>query len=107
MRKPSYLLPQSCKPLLLSVSVDVRANDEGDDVEERYPSLFREEFLGEGEGKRRRDPTDFHNRQEAGSNSRANLMPGSSTSDHSHRSKIDGVLNWSNLIDISKDSFQR
>jgi hypothetical protein len=106
MRKPLYLLPQSCKPLLLGVSVDVRADDEGNDVEKGYPSLLREEFLGKGECKRRRDPADFHNRHETSSNSRANLMPGSSSSDHRHRSKIDGILNRSNLVDISKEILQ-
>lgn len=47
----TYLLPESGKPLLLGVSVDVCANNKGNDVEEWYPRLFGQEFLGESKSK--------------------------------------------------------
>lgn len=43
------LLPQSRKPLLLGVGVDICANNEGNNIEEWHPSLLRQEFLGKGQ----------------------------------------------------------
>jgi len=40
------LPPQSSKSLLLGVLVDICSNDEGHEVEERYPGLLGQELLG-------------------------------------------------------------
>ena len=54
------LLSQSCEALLLGVGVDVCTNYKGNDVEEGYPGLLRQELLGEGESQRRGAPADLH-----------------------------------------------
>ena len=87
------------------MGVNICTNDKGNDVEKRHPSLFRQKLLRKGESKRRCNPADFHDRHETSSHGRTDLVPGSSTSNYGHRSKIDGVLNWSYLKDISKEDF--
>jgi hypothetical protein len=54
------LLSQGSQTLLLGVGIDVCTNDKGNDVEEGYPGLLREELLGKGESQRRGAPADFH-----------------------------------------------
>lgn len=43
----TYLPPQSSQSLLLSMRVDISPNDKRDDIEERDPCMFRQEFLRE------------------------------------------------------------
>lgn len=79
------------------MSVDICADDEGDEVEEGYPGLLRQELLGKCQSDRRRDPADLHNGHEACANSRSDLMPCPRTCNHGHRGQIDGVLDRRNL----------
>ena len=48
----THLPSKRRQTLLLGVSVDVDADDEGDDVEERHPCLLGQELLGKGKGQR-------------------------------------------------------
>lgn len=41
---------ERCEPLLLCDGVDVRADDEGNDVEEWHPSVFGKELLRKRQG---------------------------------------------------------
>ena len=43
----AYLPPQSLKSLLLRLRIDPRANDKGNNVEERHPGVFWQKLLGE------------------------------------------------------------
>ena len=93
----THPLPQSFQPLLLGVRVDVSADDERDDVEERHPGLFRQEHLRERQRERAGDPADAHDGQEAGADGGADLMPGARAGDDGHRGEVDGVLDWGDL----------
>ena len=64
--------------------VDVSSDQEPNNVEERYPGLLRQEFLGESERERGCDPTDFHDGHEAGADGGADLVPGSGAGDDGH-----------------------
>ena len=86
------LSPQSRKPLLLGVRVDVCTNDESNNVEERYPSVLWKEFLGERQRNGRHDPANLHDRHEAGLDGGTNLVEGTCTGDDSHGDKIDSIL---------------
>jgi len=46
-------LSECRKTLLLCDRIDIRADEECNNVEERNPCVLGEEFLGEGEGQRR------------------------------------------------------
>lgn len=64
--------------------IDVRPDDEADEVEEGHPRLMRQESLREGEGQRGRDPGDFHDRHEAGADGGADLVEGTGARDDGH-----------------------
>ena len=66
------------------MSVDVGPDDEGDNVEERNPSLFRQELLSERQCQGRCNPADFHNRHETGFDCGSDLVEGPSASDYGH-----------------------
>ena len=93
----AYLPPQSLKSLLLRLRIDPGADDKGNNIEERHPSVFWQELLGECQRQRRDDPANFHDRHEAGSDGRSDLMEGPRTSNDSHRGEIDCVLDWCDL----------
>jgi hypothetical protein len=80
--------------------VDVRANDERDEVEKRHPSLRRKERLREGQRDRGCEPADAHDGPEAGADGRAHLVPGSSAGDPGHACEVDGVLDGCDLIGV-------
>lgn len=91
------LPPQRLQPLLLRVGVDVRANHEADEVEERHPGLLWQEGLRKGERDRGRDPGHLHHRHEAGTNGRADLVEGARAGDDGHGGEVDGVLDRGDL----------
>jgi hypothetical protein len=91
------LSPESREPLLLSVRVDVCADDEADDVEEGDPGGFWEKLLGEGERDGRHDPADFHDGPEAGFNGGAHLVEGAGAGDEGHGDEVDAVLDGGDL----------
>ena len=86
------LLAQGSEPLLLGHGVDVRADDEGDDVEEGDPRGLGQELLGEGEAQGRGDPGDLHDLHEADADCGADLMVGASARNEGHGHQVDGVL---------------
>lgn len=77
--------------------VDVRANNEGYNIEERNPSLLREELLGKGKSQRGRDPADFHDGHETSPDCCPDLVEGACACNEGHRNQIHRVLDWSNL----------
>ena len=64
--------------------VDIRANNEADEVEERDPGLLWEESLREGKCERGRDPGDFHDGHEASADGCADLVEGTGAGDDGH-----------------------
>ena len=93
----AYLPPQSLKPLLLRLRIDPGADDERNDIEERHPSLLRQEFLGKRQCQGGDNPADFHDWHEAGSDSRSDLVEGPGASDDGHGGEVDCVLDGCNL----------
>lgn len=91
------LPPQSLQPLLLGVRVDIRADDEAEEVEERHPGFVGEEGLGEGQGDGRRDPGDLHDGHEAGADGGADLVESAGAGDDGHGGQVDYVLDWGDL----------
>jgi hypothetical protein len=91
------LPPQGCEPLLLGVRVDVCANDERDNVEERHPRLLWEELLGKREADGRRDPADLHDGPEAGLDCCSNLVEGARAGDDGHGDEVNAVLDRRDL----------
>ena len=96
-RSSAHLPPQSSQPLLLGVRVNVGADHECHDVEERYPSLLGKELLGKRQRDWRSDPADLHDWHEAGPDGGTDLVEGPSSGDDGHGSQIDGVLDGCNL----------
>ena len=64
--------------------IDIGADDEGNDVEERNPSLLRQELLRKCQGQWGSNPGNFHNWHETSSNSRADLVESLGTSNDCH-----------------------
>ena len=93
----TYLPPQSLKSLFLRLGIDPRADDEGYDVEERHPSVLRQELLGKSQCHGRDDPAHFHDGHKAGSDGRSDLVEGPGAGDDCHGSEVDGVLDGCNL----------
>ena len=85
LAEKTHLLPQSSKPLLLGMGIDVGPNAEGYDVEERNPSLFGQEFLGKCQCQWGGDPADAHDGPETGAHGGADLVPGAGAGDDGHR----------------------
>lgn len=96
--RTAYLASQSCEPLLLLVRVDVGTDEEADDVEEGYPGLLGQELLGKGQGQRRGEPADLHDRHETGANGGADLVECASTGDDGHGGEVDGILDGRDLM---------
>ena len=94
----TYLFPQSSKPLLLGMSVDISPNAERQNVEEWHPSLLWEELLGKCQRQWRGDPADAHDRPEASADGGPDLMPGAGTGNDSHRREVYGVLDRRDLL---------
>lgn len=90
-------LPESLQALLLGVGVDVGADAEGDDVEERHPGVLGQELLGKGQRNGRGDPADLHDGHEAGLDGGADLVEGARAGDDSHRGQVDCVLDGGDL----------
>ena len=86
------LATQGCKAHSLDLAVDVGRNNEGDDIEEVHPQLSREEVPSESEADGRGDPADLHDRPEAGLDSSASLVVGSSAGDNGHDREVNDVL---------------
>ena len=82
------------------MSVDIRPDDEGDNIEEWDPGLLRQELLRESQGQGRGDPADFHDSHESRPDGGSDLVPSSSASDDSHGHKINRILNRSNLVSL-------
>ena len=59
--------------------------------------MFWQKLLGECQRQRRDDPADFHDRHEAGSDGRSDLMEGPGASNDSHGGEIDCVLDGCDL----------
>lgn len=93
------LLAKRGQSLLLGMGVDVGTDDEADEVEEDHPGVLGEELLREGEGDRRSDPADLHDRHEAGADGGAHLVEGLGTGNDGHGNQVDGVLDRGDLID--------
>lgn len=91
------LLAKSSETLPLSHSVDIRSDDEGDDVEEGYPELIWEEFLRKGQADWRRDPRHAHDSPKADLDGRSHLVVCASTGNEGHGDQVDAVLNRRNL----------
>ncbi len=87
------LPPQCSKSLLLRVRVNVGTEHEGNGIEERHPSLLRQELLGKSQSEWGGDPANFHDWQESSSNCGPNLMDGPCTCNDGHRDKVDAILN--------------
>ena len=79
-------LPQRCEPLLLGMSVDVRSNHKGNNIEERHPGLFGKKLLRKGKCDGGGDPADPHHGPETSTDGGAYLMPGTGASDEGHAS---------------------
>ncbi len=90
-------LSEGRETLLLGNGVHICANKETDNVEERHPGMLRKEFLRKGEGQRRRNPADPHDRHETSLPCRMNLMDSLSSCNDSHRDQVDTVLDGGNL----------
>lgn len=91
------LLAEGGEALLLGGGVDVRADDEADDVEEGDPEVVGQELLGKGEGEGRDDPRDLHDLPEADLDGGADLVEGAGAGDESHGDEVDAVLDGSDL----------
>lgn len=79
------------------MSVDVRSNHKGNNIEERHPGLFGKKLLRKGKCDGGGDPADPHHGPETSTDGGAYLMPGTGASDEGHASQVDGVLNWRDL----------
>ena len=96
-QEKTYLLPQSGQPLLLGVGIDIGPDNEGNHVEERHPSLLRQELLRERQRDGRHDPADAHDGQEARAHGGAHLVEGARAGDDGHGREIDRVLDGRHL----------
>jgi len=74
------------------VCVDVRPDNERNNVEEWHPRFLWQELLRKRQRKRRGNPADLHDWPETGSDGRADLVEGACTSDDGHGGQVDGVL---------------
>ena len=90
----SYLFPQSGQPLLLGMRVDVCSDHKRNNIEERHPSLFGQEFLGKRKGQWRGNPANLHDRHETGPDRSSYLMECSRAGYYSHGGKVYRILDW-------------
>jgi hypothetical protein len=89
--------PQGSEPLLLGLGVDVRADDEGHEVEERNPHVFGEELLRESQADGRGDPSHPHDPPEAHPDGGPHLRVRLGAGDEGHGDEVYRVLDGSNL----------
>lgn len=90
-------LPQSLETLLLGLGVDVGADEETDNVEERNPGLLGEELLRECERDGGGNPGHLHDWHESSLPCRVDSADVARTVDDGHGGKVDTVLDWRNL----------
>lgn len=91
------LLSEGGEALLLGDGVDVRADDEGDEVEEGHPELVGEELLRKGQADGRGDPGHAHDLPEADADCCPDLVIGAGAGDEGHGNEVDAVLDGSDL----------
>ena len=91
-------LAESGKALLLRERVDIRPDDEGDEVEERHPGVLGQELLRKGEAQRRCDPADLCDGPKARFPGGMDLVDGLGAGDDGHRDQIHCVLDRRNLV---------
>ncbi|KAI7976868.1 hypothetical protein EIK77_010099 [Talaromyces pinophilus] len=91
------LSSQSFETLLLSVGVDICANNESNNVEEWNPGVLGEEVLGKGQRDGRCDPADFHDGHETGAHGGADLVESAGSGDNGHGDQVYRVLDGGNL----------
>jgi len=92
------LLAKGREALLLGNGVDIRADDEGYEVEEWYPGVLGQELLGEGEADRRGDPAYAHDLPETNPHRRPYLVECPCTGNEGHCDEVDRVLDGCNLV---------
>lgn len=83
------------------MGVDVGADEETDNVEERHPGVLREELLRESERNGGGDPADLHDGKETSLDGGADLVEGPCASDERHRGQVDRVLDGRHLYCVS------
>lgn len=91
------LSSQSFETLLLSVGVDVCANNESNNVEEWNPGVFGQEVLGKSQRDGGCDPADFHDGHETGAHGGADLVESAGSGDDGHGNQVHRVLDGGNL----------
>ena len=91
------LLSEGREPLLLRNGIDIGADDERDEIEERDPEVVGQELLGEGKADGRGNPADLHDLPEAYADGSLDLMDSLGTSDEGHGNKVHAVLDWRDL----------
>lgn len=91
------LLAQGGEALLLGDGVDVGADDERHEVEERHPRALGQELLGESQADGRRDPAHTHHLPETGTHRRLDLAERPGARNDGHGDKVDRVLNGRDL----------
>ena len=94
---------QSGEALLLGNLVDIRTDEEGNEVEEGHPGSLGQELLGKGQAKGRRKPADLHDLPEADTYGCLDLLPSLGAGDDGHGNKIYRVLNRGHL-DMEKNN---
>lgn len=72
--------------------IDIGTNDKGDEIEEMYPGLLREESLSEGKSDRRHYPRHAHDRPESGAHGGTDLVESLRACNDRHGSEVEGVL---------------
>lgn len=82
------LLAQSCETLLLGNGVDIRADDERNEVEERNPGALGKELLRKGQADGRGDPAHTHHLPKADLEGGAYLMERPRASDERHGDQV-------------------
>lgn len=91
------LLAERCQTLLLGDGVDVRPDDERDQVEEGDPSRLGQELLRKGQADGRGNPADAHDLPEPDAHGGADLVEGAGACDERHGGQVDAVLDGGDL----------
>lgn len=96
-RLAKVLLAQRREPLLLGDSVDVRAQYEPHQVEERHPRALGQELLRKRQADGRCHPADLHDLPEAHVHRRPHLVVCPGAGDNGHGAEVNGVLDGCDL----------